>query len=135
MIAALKAGVAETGMIDGGSSVTGAVWYHPILTSNPCSNGKPSGIEGAEDAVNFAVLMPLGTEGGTVNVYSNGAQIGSVAAGAGLNMGKVLGLGVGGVDVDVLDGGGNVLVSVNGTVPVSGEDDPQCNFNFVVQGF
>ena len=134
VIQALKAGATDTSLIDAGENPTGAVWYHPILTSNPCSNGRRAGIEGAEDAVDYAIFLPQGAEG-MIEIYSGGSRIGSMQAGGGLNTGKALGLGVGSVEVYVLDREGNVLVRVNGSTPVLGEDDPLCNFNFVVQGF
>lgn len=135
VINALKSGVIDVSQIDAGSSPTGAIWYRSILTTNACPNGKPTGSEGAEDAVNYAIFLPSGTTGGTINVYSNGQQIGSSPATSGLNTAKVLGLQVGIVEVEVLDGSGNVLTTINGSTAVSGDSNSECNYNYYVQGF
>ncbi|KAL2222336.1 putative glucan endo-1,3-alpha-glucosidase agn1 precursor [Thermoascus aurantiacus ATCC 26904] len=115
-----------------GKSAAGAMWYRPVLTTSDCPQ-KPSGWQSAQDAVNYAVLLPEGSDGFKINVYSNNEQIGSFPAGAGMNARLVLGLQAGPQRLEVVDGSGTVVASANGTKEVQTSAD-LCNYNYVVVG-
>lgn len=69
----------------------GALWYRTILMDTECINDdgkitlsgsnpeqyweKPPGFDSGLDDVNWAILMPKGTSGYTLNVYSGGSII------------------------------------------------------------
>lgn len=116
-------------------SAVGAMWYRPILKTATCESdslGKPSGWENALDAVNFAVLLPEGTTGVTINVISGRKLIGSFAGTAGLNYGTVEGMVAGPQSIQVVGETGAVVAQAASPSDVLAEADDVCNFNYVV---
>lgn len=136
-ITAYKNGATDVGQITTQSgSPEGAIWYRTLLTSASCAS-TITNYEQAEDAINFAVILPSSDTAYTIEVYSNDALIGSFSGVEGLNYESVPGLQAGsGQSIRVLDGSGNVVKTANGTKDVSSEsaDASMCNWNYEVVG-
>jgi glucan endo-1,3-alpha-glucosidase len=137
-INAYKSGVTDVAQLTppSGKTAVGVMWYRTLLTSGSCSSdpmGKPSGSQNAQDAINFAVILP---DNGsyTINVYSNNNKIGSFPGESGLNRRMVLGLQAGaGQRVEVVDTTTNtVVMSATGTKDVQADTTAICNFNYEV---
>lgn len=136
-ITAYKASVTDTSKMSppSGSSVVGAIWYRTILTSANCSS-TIDGAQNADDALNFAVILPADTSGIMINVYSNNTQIGSFSGLPGLNAQSVPGLQAGGNQgVEIVDASGTIIASAVGTKDVQQQlTGSVCNFNYEVVG-
>jgi glucan endo-1,3-alpha-glucosidase len=136
-ITAYKNGATDVGQIESESGAPeGAMWYRTLLTSASCAS-TITNYEQAEDAVNFAVILPAADAAYTIEVYSNDALIGSFSGVEGLNYESVPGLQAGaGQSIRVLDAGGNVVAAANGTKDVLDEsaDASMCNWNYEVVG-
>ncbi|KAL1982151.1 hypothetical protein VTN96DRAFT_1686 [Rasamsonia emersonii] len=136
-INAYKSNVTDISKITpAGGKAVGVMWYRSLLTTANCSPdpmGKPSGWQNAQDAINFAVILPEGASGYTINVYSNNKQIGSFPANAGLNGQSVPGLQAGGGQrVEVVDSSNKTIISATGTKDVQAQTTGLCNYNYVV---
>ncbi|OKL55799.1 hypothetical protein UA08_08838 [Talaromyces atroroseus] len=132
-ITAFKNNATDVSQISSDSPV-GTFWYRTLLTSASCSS-TISNYQEAEDAVNYAVVLP--SDDYTIEVYSNDQLIGSFSGVAGLNYDSVPGLQEGsGQSIQILDGSGNVVASANGTKDVLSEssDSSMCNWNYEVVG-
>ncbi|OKL62585.1 hypothetical protein UA08_02967 [Talaromyces atroroseus] len=142
--------ITSSSMTAGGGSgkLVGVMWYRTLLTTASCSNdslGKPDNWENAQDAINYAVILPDLTNGDnygrnyTINVYSNNDMIGSFAGTFGLNGGTVLGLAAGSAEsqrVEVVESSNGVnattvLIS-KGKKDVLSETSGICNYNYEV---
>lgn len=138
IINAYKTGAADVSALTPpvGSAAAGAMWYRALLVSAACANdaqGKPTDWESAQDAVNFAILLPAGTSGVTIKVFSAGRQIGSFPGVAGLNAQMVLGMQVGAQSVQVVDASGTTIMTAAGTMDVAADTTGNvCNFNYQV---
>ncbi|KAH8705699.1 glycoside hydrolase [Talaromyces proteolyticus] len=141
-ITAYKSGATDPSNIttaDG--NPVGVMWYRTLLTTSSCSSdslGKPSGWNDAQDAINYAVVLPS-SGSYTINVYSNNSVIGSFKGQAGLNGGTVTGLVAASADsqrVEVVDdaNGSKVVISAAGTKDVLADTSGLCNYNYVVVG-
>ncbi|KAL1640670.1 hypothetical protein SLS58_006684 [Diplodia intermedia] len=131
--AAFKAGAPAAKMAPvNNSSVTGALWFKPILARTACADErdgdlhheKPAGYEVAVDVATWAVVV--GEEdaeaGWTVHGFSAGEELGSGAAlGAGLNFGNFTGLREGRQCVEVRDGDGGLIAVAKGGREVSAD--------------
>jgi glucan endo-1,3-alpha-glucosidase len=156
-ISAYKSGATDVSQITststaagGGNSgePVGVMWYRALLTTASCSNdslGKPDNWENAQDAINYAVILPNladiinDSRNYTINVYSNNAMIGSFAGVSGLNGGMVLGLAAGSAEsqrVEVVQSSNGVnattVLSARGTKDVMAETSGICNYNYEV---
>ena len=136
-IAAFKGGKDASGMLPPqGSPGVGAMWYRTILKSATCSSdplGKPQGWEGAQDAVNWAVVLAPGSSGVTVRVTSGGKVIQTVSGlGAGLQYSSAPGMIQGEQVVQVLDASGSLVLSAHSTIDVLPEANGICNYNYQV---
>lgn len=136
-IAAYKNGATSVAQIETQSgSPEGAMWYRPLLTSASCAS-TITNYQQAEDAVNFAIILPAADSAYTIEVYSNDALIGKFSGVQGLNYKSVPGLQAGGgQSIRVLDSSGNVVKTANGTKDVLSEsaDASMCNWNYEVVG-
>jgi glucan endo-1,3-alpha-glucosidase len=137
LIAAYKAGARDVSALvpTGNAAAQGAFWYRTLLKSAACSAdplGKPSGWENAQDVLNYAVLLPAGTNGVRINFFSGGQRIGSFAGVAGLNYGMVDGIMVGDQSMQVVDANGNVIMTATGPAAVTADTNGLCNFNYQV---
>ncbi|KAH8925777.1 glycoside hydrolase family 71 protein [Atractiella rhizophila] len=138
-ITAYKAGSTSTSSLvpTTSASVVGTFWYRPLLRSATCNGdslGKPSGWQNAEDTINIAILVAQNAVGGTVNVFSGGAQIASYSgAKLGLNAYAVPGVRTGAVRVQFLNSAGASIIDVSGARDVVA-DSSYCNFNYQVVG-
>lgn len=136
-ITAYKNGATSVGQITTQSgSPEGAIWYRTLLKSASCAN-TITNYQQAEDAINFAVVLPASDAAYTIEVYSNDALIGTFSGVEGLNYESVPGLQAGsGQSIRVLDGSGNVVKTANGTKDVLNEssDSSMCNWNYEVVG-
>ncbi|KAJ9199305.1 CAZyme family GH71 [Paecilomyces variotii] len=136
-ITAYKAGVTDTSSIlpPSGANAVGAIWYRTLLTSASCSS-TISGSQNADDAMNFAIILPADTSGVTINVYSNNNQIGSYSGLPGLNAQSVPGLQAGGNQrAEVVDASGTTIASAVGTKDVQPQSTGSvCNYNYEVVG-
>jgi glucan endo-1,3-alpha-glucosidase len=135
-ISAYKAGATDVSQITPpGSTPVGTMWYRTLMTSASCSSSITNYQE-AQDAINFAVILPADASGYSINVYSNNQQIGSFAGVAGLNSQMVLGLQVGGNQyIQVVDRSNNVVASATGTKDVQAQSsNSTCNWNYEVVG-
>lgn len=116
-----------------GDSPIGAMWYRGVLAS--CSGDVPRGNTAGIDAVNYAVVLPAGSEGFSVRVTSNGQDLGSTPAQGGLNYNSVAGVTPGAQSIEVLDASGTVVAKASSSVDVSeGPVGDFCNFNYYVAG-
>jgi glucan endo-1,3-alpha-glucosidase len=116
------------------------MWYRPLLTAASCANdplGKPDGWQNAQDAINFAIILP-DTGNYTINVYSNNSLIGSFPGTAGLNGRTVPGLRAGsggGQRVEVVnDITRATVIFATGKKDVLSETTGICNYNYEVVG-
>ncbi|GAD98093.1 glucan endo-1,3-alpha-glucosidase agn1 precursor, putative [Paecilomyces variotii No. 5] len=136
-IAAYKAGATQISSISppSGAAAVGAMWYRTLLKSASCASSI-SGSQNADDALNFAIILPTDTSGVTINVYSNDNRIASYAGVSGLNDQSVAGLQAGGGQrVEVVDASGTTIASATGTKDVRQQStNPVCNFNYEVVG-
>ncbi|KAI1331429.1 glycoside hydrolase family 71 protein [Xylariaceae sp. FL0255] len=141
-IAAFKSGATTTdSMVPANSaSFAGAMWYRPVLTSCVSasgSDGTPAGWEAGIDAVNYAVVLPSGASGYSVQVSSASNIIATdTGLGAGLHFNTVSGMVQGAQSVELLDSSGNVVASASSSVDVgdSPNSDGFCDFNYEVVG-
>jgi glucan endo-1,3-alpha-glucosidase len=121
-----------------GSSGVGAMWYHPYLKNATCTSdplGPPGGVSAAQDAVNFAVVLPAGSTGLSVRVTSGGVVLQTIPIVAGLNYASVPGIQLGAQMMEVADSSGNVVLTASGTVDVQADAaDGDCSFNYEVVG-
>ncbi|KAL2845295.1 glycoside hydrolase [Aspergillus pseudoustus] len=115
----------------------GAMWYRTLLTSASCSSAIANH-EQAQDAINFAVILPTGAAAGyTIEVVSNGQTLGSYPGNPGLNYRMVLGLRAGQEQrIVVRDSSGRIVSSAVGTKPVLTQSSSTtlCNWNYEVAG-
>lgn len=136
-ITAYKNGATDVGQITTQSGAPeGAMWYRPLLTSASCTS-TITNYQQAEDAINFAVILPAADTAYTIEVYSNDNLIGSFSGLQGLNYESVPGLQAGWAQsIRVLDGGGTVVKTANGTKDVLSEsaNASLCNWNYEVVG-
>ena len=138
-IKAYKAGVTDvSGITPTSGSPEGAMWYRTLLTTASCSS-TISNYQEAQDAINYAVILPAGASGYSIKVYSNGQLLETVAAQPGLNGGMVLGLQAGSAStqkIEVVNSSGSVVSSATGTKDVLTESNngSLCNWNYEVVG-
>ncbi|KAL1870930.1 hypothetical protein Plec18167_007236 [Paecilomyces lecythidis] len=136
-IAAYKDGATDISKISppSGASAVGAIWYRTLLKSASCAS-TISGSQNADDALNFAIILPTDTSGVTINVYSNNNRIGSYSGLPGLNDQSVSGLHTGGNQrIEVVDASGTTIASAVGTKDVQQQSTGSvCNFNYEVVG-
>jgi glucan endo-1,3-alpha-glucosidase len=133
-IKAYKAGATSISQIAPPSGKpVGALWYRTLLKSASCSSSIVN-YQSAQDAVNFAVILP--STGYTIKVYSNSKLLGSFAGVKGLNYNSVLGLAVGaGQMIQIVDASNQVVSSATGTKNVLAESpNDTCNWNYEVVG-
>lgn len=114
----------------------GTMWYKTILQSSSCPGAeKPRGWETGTDTLNWAVVMPKGSQGMSVRGWSAGKMLQSVKVGEGLNWGSFAGLQAGAQTIELLDAGGMVVMSAGGGKCVSGGcPDGIYNMNVQVAG-
>ncbi|KAF2136390.1 glycoside hydrolase family 71 protein [Aplosporella prunicola CBS 121167] len=132
-ITAYKAKATTASAITPFGDFAGSIWYRTLLTTASCSGdslGKPSGAQNAEDVVNVAVLLPKGTTGTQVKVYSGGSLLKTLDGVAGLNAWSVTGLKTGAVRVELIKGG-KVIGAASGGKEVKA-DASLCNYNYEV---
>ena len=117
-----------------GSQAVGAMWYRTILKDATCANDqpKPTGWQAAQDAVNYAVVLPSGGGGMSIRTTSGGNVLQTVAGQGGLNYGSVGGMATGAQKVEMVDGSGNVVLSAESVKDVTADTDGICNFNYQV---
>lgn len=116
-----------------GDSPIGAMWYRGVLTS--CSGDVPRSSGAAIDAVNYAVVVPAGSEGFSVRVSSNGQELRTDSVQSGLNYNSVAGMTTGSQKVEVLDASGTVVSTASSSVDVvQGPVGDFCNYNYYVDG-
>ena len=137
-IKAYKAGITDISKITPtSSSPQGAVWYRTLLTTASCSS-TIANYQEAQDAINYAVILPASASGYSIKVYSNGKLLQTVAAKPGLNGGSVLGLQAGTAAtqmIQVVNSSGTVVSSAQGTKDVLAESNNSiCNWNYEVVG-
>ncbi|QGA19616.1 hypothetical protein EYB26_007305 [Talaromyces marneffei] len=140
-ITAYKNGASHLSEITASSNV-GVIWYRTLLTTSSCSDdpiGLPTAHEDAQDAINYAIILPYSGSNYTINVYSNNNLIGTAAGVTGLNGGSVLGLAAGRANtqrVDVVevgsDGTTTTIVAATGAKDVMAETSGICNYNYEV---
>ena len=94
--------------------------------------GSIQGAEGAENAVNYAIVLPSGSTGMTVVVNSGGVQIGEKTLQPGLNYGSITTMNAGAQQVELLSNG-QVIMTANSLVNVPASSST-CNFNYFVVG-
>ncbi|GME50427.1 putative glucan endo- -alpha-glucosidase agn1 protein [Neofusicoccum parvum] len=131
-IAAFKAGATHPSQILPFGSFTGAFWYRDRLADTHCPGdcmGRPSGCENAEDAVNFAVLLPHGTQGVGINVWSGGELLASIPGQPGLNAHSVKGVKTGPQRVELIKDGA-IMGAGDSPVNVTGEADEDKTYNY-----
>ena len=107
----------------------GAMWYKTILQNANCVNDdggvdstgpeqywqKPDGYNSGKDSVNWAIIMPHGTEDYTVSVSSGGVSILSGRTlTVGLNFGNIPEVYAGVQTMQVLDPNGNIFMTATG---------------------
>lgn len=132
-IDAYKNGSDASQMTPRGGSPIGAMWYRGVLTS--CSGDVPRSSGAAVDAVNYAVVLPAGSDGYSVRVSSNGKELSTTPAQAGLNYNSVGGMTTGSQKIELLDGSGAVVASATSLVDVvQGPVGDFCNYNYYVAG-
>ena len=137
-IGAFKAGGdASTMTPPSGSTGVGAMWYRTIFASASCSSdplGKPSSWDSAQDALNWAVVLPSGAKGYTARVSSGGNVVqDGIVLNPGLNYDSTPGLITGAQMVEILDGSGTVALTANSAIDVAADEtDGICNFNYQV---
>ncbi|KAI0151596.1 glycoside hydrolase family 71 protein [Xylariaceae sp. FL1272] len=135
-IAAFKAGASDTSAMvpPSGSPFVGAMWYRSILKSCANNGGSaPPGAGAAIDAVDYAVVLPEGSEGYQIRVTSGGQVLRTDDVSAGLSYNSIAGMVVGSQLLELLDGSGNVVASATSKKEVT--DQPTngfCNFNYYV---
>lgn len=130
-IDAFRAGVDASQMTPRSGNFAGAMWYRGVLKS--CSGDVPAGSGAAADAINWAVVLPAGSDGYSVRATSNGQDLGSTPAQAGLNYGSVPGVAAGAQKLELLDGSGSVIATASSAVDVSaGPVGSFCNYNYLV---
>ena len=137
-IKAYKAGVTSvSGVTPTSGSVQGTMWYRTLLTSASCSSSITNYQQG-QDAINYAVILPAGSSGYSVKVFSNGKLLATTALQPGLNGGMVLGLEAGSASsqyIQVVSSSGSVIASATGTKAVLTEaTNATCNWNYEVVG-
>jgi glucan endo-1,3-alpha-glucosidase len=137
-IKAYKAGATDiSGITPLSGSAEGAMWYRPLLTSASCSNSI-SNYQEAQDAINYAVILPSDASGYSIKLYSNNNLLQTISGNAGLNGGMVLGLQSGAAStqkLEVVDSSGAVVASATGTKDVVGQSpNATCNWNYEVVG-
>ncbi|KAJ0415233.1 glycosyl hydrolase family 71-domain-containing protein [Aspergillus carlsbadensis] len=118
-----------------GDTPVGAFWYRTLLTSASCSSSIRNH-EQAQDAINYAVILPAGAAGYTIDVISDNQVLGRYPAGPGLNYRMVLGLRAG-LDqrIVVRDSAGTILSTATGTKAVLAQSSSAvCNWNYEVAG-
>jgi glucan endo-1,3-alpha-glucosidase len=133
---AYKNGVTDIAQIwPPGNTPVGAMWYRTLLTSASCSSAIANH-EQAQDAINYAVVLPAGATGFTIDVISNNQVIGSYPAGPGLNYQMVLGLRAGqNQQLVVRDSAGTIVSTATGTKAVQAQSSSDvCNWNYEVVG-
>lgn len=138
-IAAYKAGGDASTMIPpSGSEGIGAMWYHPYLKTATCASdplGPPGGVGAAQDAVNFAVVLPAGSSGMSIRVTSGGVVLQTIPVSAGLNYDSVPNIQLGAQLIELVDSSGSVILTASGTVDVAADEtDGDCSFNYEVVG-
>ena len=129
---AYKAGSSASEMTPpSGDSPVGAFWYHPTLKS--CSgSGSISNIGSAEDALNYAVVLPSDSQGVSIRVASGGTQLSETNLNPGLNFAAVTGMTSGAQLVELVQNGNTIMTASSPSdVPAN---PTSCNFNFVVVG-
>ena len=119
-----------------GTSAVGAMWYRTILKDASCvsdSLGKPSGWQAAQDAVNYAIVLPSDTAGMSIRISSNGNVLQTVPGVQGLNYGCVGGMTTGPQLLDLLDSSGDVIMTAASVEDVTADTTTGiCNFNYQV---
>jgi hypothetical protein len=121
------------------------MWYNSILTTSTCPNeasggyfAKPDGFVSARDWLNFAIILNPGTEGVTLQAYSNGVLLTGTAAlnPGGLIYGAFEGVSAGFQRMEVVGSDGSILAVAAGGRCIS-DGCPDCiyNLNPVVVGF
>lgn len=117
-----------------GVTLVGNAWYRTVLDS-ACSN-PPSGSNSGVDAINYAFLLPSGSSGETVKVYSNNALVATYPAKAGLNLQVVPFLRAGAAPrVEVYNYQNTLVASWTGPQSVSSTNPSLCNWNYQVGKF
>ncbi|KAL2845119.1 glycosyl hydrolase family 71-domain-containing protein [Aspergillus pseudodeflectus] len=133
---AYRNGATDIGQIrPPGNTPVGALWYRTLLTSASCSSAITNH-EQAQDAINYAVILPADASGYSLDVISDGQVIGSYPAGPGLNYRMVLGLRAGqNQQLVVRDPAGAIVSRASGTKAVQAQSSSAvCNWNYEVAG-
>lgn len=77
-IAAYKSGGSSSLMAPpAGSAAVGAMWYRSILKDAVCANDplrRPTGWQAAQDAVNYAIVLPADASGLSIRISSDGTS-------------------------------------------------------------
>lgn len=131
-VAAYKGGATHASQIVPFGSFAGAFWYRDRLVETHCAGdhmGPPTGCENAEDAVNFAVLLPPDTQGVGINVWSGGELLASIAGQPGLNAHCVKGVKTGPQRVELIKDGA-IMGAGDGPVNVTAEAEGGKTYNF-----
>lgn len=112
------------------------------MTTASCSDdpiGLPTAHENAQDAINYAIVLPEPGSDYTINVYSNNDLIGTAAGVTGINGGSVLGLVAGSADTQRVkvvevgsDGATATILAATGAKDVVAETFGICNYNYEV---
>lgn len=132
-IKAFKQGATDISQIlPPGSTPVGSLWYRTQLSTTSCNDGSFQNRGQAQDALNFAVLLP--SSGYTIKVYSNNILLETISGNTGLNFKMVLGLKFGeNQRIEVLNGSNQVVAGATGTKAVQAQSSG-CNWNYEVVG-
>ncbi|KAF2091346.1 glycoside hydrolase family 71 protein [Saccharata proteae CBS 121410] len=123
-------------IVPGLGDYSGVMWYHTLLNTATCASdslGPPDNEDGAQNAINFAVLLPAGATGYTIEAWSAGSLLQSFDAVAGMNAHSVPGVVAGALSVKLVKGGETVATAAS-DVDVAADTDGVCNFNYRVVG-
>jgi glucan endo-1,3-alpha-glucosidase len=131
-INAYKSGLDASQMRPPSGDPIGAMWYHPNLM-NCTGHENISGSGSAQDAVNYAVVMPADTTGMEIIVTSGGTQIDQRLLQPGLNYASVAPMLPGLQRVEIISGGNTTIMAATSFVDVP-ETSDMCNFNYFVEG-
>ncbi|KAF4764822.1 hypothetical protein N7455_003941 [Penicillium solitum] len=109
----------------------GAMWYHPTLKSYT-GHEDISSIGSAQDAMNYAVVMPPDSAGMEIRVTSGGKQLAQTPLQPGLNYASVTTMLPGSQNVEIMSNG-KIIMTANSFFDVPELSDV-CNFNYFVEG-
>ncbi|KAI0006688.1 glycosyl hydrolase family 71-domain-containing protein [Xylariaceae sp. FL0662B] len=126
----------------GSDKVTGAYWYHTILTSTKCDKSaakystgledfylnKPEGFDKEKDIAAYAIVLPDNASGWSLRVTSGGQKDTITGLKPGLNYGNAA-LKAGVQRAEIINGAGETVAVASGGRCVYGDTCPDCIYN------